>query len=701
MHRDGRLTTWGTWLGAAALTVVPLAHVDGINRFVLLPQVAVLLALMLFGLGAWLYLGKGRYPLHSVAIVALAFLFLQVVSAAVSAKPALSLLPLAIEAGCIFLFLFLLVSLTPLSCAQIASVAALGAVVVSVIGLAQVFSDLSFIPSSAQPSSTLGHRNLAAAYVVSVVPYLLGQAFGSRRPRASLIWWLGVGIAFAFILATRSRGAWVGCVAAAGVGLFAVALGRVKMPSFRLIGAGVGTATLVVLLSLTAPTSSPPEGEAMWHEKAALADAARSMVDEGGDKGRLVLWHRTLEMIANRPIIGVGPGHWRIVYPAYAEGDMIDSQAAPIRPHNDWLAIWSESGIVALALLVSIVILASRDGWLRIGQHPTTLAALCSVAATVVSGLFGFNREFPATWLPFWVGISLLLTASGRVKIRRNGLAPMWLVPGLVLAALGLIFVYQSVQFDRFHLRARTAIALKDWPSAEFEATNALALGVYNEELFLLRGRSRESLGRPAEAVRDYRAGLAWAPYDIGSWIGLGNGYRAQGDTQRAFESYQAAYAIDPFDARIHNNLGSLHAAAGRLDSALVWFERASKSKSRTSDVFGNLSAAYRRKGAVGRAVEMAESGLRRDSSHVGLWNALGSAVLADGDTDRALDAYRRALHIDPTLIQPRFNLARAHEAAGFKDSALTAYRQVLQLSDTQDDPRIDFVRLRIEALSP
>lgn len=701
MHRNGRLTAWGTWLGAAALTVVPLVHVEGINRFVLLPQVGVLLVLAMFGLGAWLCRGRGHFPHHPAVIVVLAFLSAQAVSATMAAKPALSLLPLIAETGSILLFLFFLVSLTRTSCEHIARAAALGAVVVSAIGLAQAFGGLTFIPSSAQPSSTMGHRNLAAAYTVSVLPYLLRESFASRRRRAILCWWLGAGVAVAFVIATRSRGAWIGGVAAAVVGFVALAGGRVKMPSLKSNFMGAVGATLVILLSLIAPAASPSQGEVMWHQKDSVLDAAQSLVGEGGDKGRLVLWHRTLEMIANQPIIGVGPGHWRVVYPAYAEGDMIDSQAAPIRPHNDLLAIGSESGIVALGLFLLIGFLIGRDGWSAVGHHSTALAALCSVTAIVVSGFFGFNREFPATSLPFWVGLAVLLTASGRIEIKRDRYRTMWLVPGLLLSTLGLIFVYQSIRFDRYHLRARIATIRKDWPSVVFEATNALALGVYSEEPLLLRGRALESLGRFEEAVGDYRAGLAWAPYDIGLWIGLGNGLRAQGEGQRAFDSYRAALAIDPFDARIHNNLGSLHAASGRLDSAVVWLEQAARSKSRTNDVYGNLSAVYRRRGAVSKALEMAEFGLGRDSSHVGLWNALGSAAMAAGDVSRAVEGFRRALDIDPDSVQPRFNLARAHEATGSIDSALTAYRQVLQLSATQDDPRIDFVRRRIKALSP
>ncbi len=699
MHQKGPLTIWGTWLGALALTVVPLAHVDGINRFTLLPQVGVLLSLTLCGVSVWLWKARG-IPSHPAATGVQIFLGVQVVAALLSAKPALALLPLSTEVGYILLFLFLLASLKPASCETIARAAAVGAVVVSAIGLVQTVGGFSSIPSSAQPSATLGHRNLAAAYVVAVTPYLVWEAFRSPDRRGRLLWWLGVGVSIAFVVATRSRAAWLGGAVAAAVALFALARGRIASPSVRKYGVGMAVAAVVVLVSAVRP-SGPTRGEAMWHEKRTVLNAARSVVDDGGDKGRLRLGHRTLEMIANQPIIGVGPGHWRIVYPAVARGDMIDSQAAPIRPHNDLLWIWAESGSLAIATFLIVVCWVVRDGWLAVGNVPVTLAVLCSVCATIVSGLFGFSREFPATWLPLWVGLAMLLSTAGNVEINQRRLQAAWLSVFVLLAGSGLVVVAQSIRFDRHHLQARLAAAQDDWKTVEREATAALAVGALNEEPLLLRGRALEAMGRPHEALRDYGEGLAWAPNDIGFWIGFGNGLRARGDREGAFEAYRTASAIDPFDSRIHNNLGTMHAASGRLDSATVWLEKAATSKSKTTDVYANLSVVYRRTGNVEQALDVAEAGLGRDSTHAGLWNALGSAAAEAGDGDRALMAFRQALALDSTLAQPRFNLARVHESAGSIDSAVAAYRTVLLHAPDPNDPRLEFVRQKLKTLAP
>ena len=97
------------------------------------------------------------------------------------------------------------------------------------------------------------------------------------------------------------------------------------------------------------------QGEAMWDGKRSIGSAVSSVAERGGDKGRLALWRRTLEMVADRPIMGTGAGNWRLAYPAYSRGDMMDARTVPHRPHNDLLWIWAEMGTVGLGLYLYLL----------------------------------------------------------------------------------------------------------------------------------------------------------------------------------------------------------------------------------------------------------------------------------------------------------------------------------------------------------
>ena len=72
---------------------------------------------------------------------------------------------------------------------------------------------------------------------------------------------------------------------------------------------------------------------------------------------RIVFLDNTLEMIESQPIIGYGPGSWRDVFNR-------KSERVPDRhntPHNNYLYVWMELGILGLILLLSIFYFHIRE----------------------------------------------------------------------------------------------------------------------------------------------------------------------------------------------------------------------------------------------------------------------------------------------------------------------------------------------------
>lgn len=70
---------------------------------------------------------------------------------------------------------------------------------------------------------------------------------------------------------------------------------------------------------------------------------------------RLNVWRASLMMLDGNWLIGVGPGNWKITAPEYlsevpslAKGDYM-----LLRPHNSWLQITLETGLVGLAILMT------------------------------------------------------------------------------------------------------------------------------------------------------------------------------------------------------------------------------------------------------------------------------------------------------------------------------------------------------------
>ena len=125
---------------------------------------------------------------------------------------------------------------------RLAAGALAGATLAACVGLSQVAFDLTLIPQAAGPSATMANRDLAASYLVAVVPLALLVRGRSRWAVAG-----GLVVILGFLPFTRSRGAalavalqlvlLVGCVlvhgrtqrARSGVPVMAAALALVTL----------------------------------------------------------------------------------------------------------------------------------------------------------------------------------------------------------------------------------------------------------------------------------------------------------------------------------------------------------------------------------------------------------------------------------------------------------------------------------------
>ena len=694
MKRD-----WGTMVGVIAVAIVPLAFMDRINRFAQLPQLLVGLIGLTIGYAAWLKYGAKR-SLRPLVISAFALLGIQGGALFFAHSPGLGLLPMFTELATVGLLVLVIVGFSRPDIERTITVAALVSGAVSVFGMLQYFDvGRHWVPTSGLPSATLGHRNIAAAYAVGMLPFVIRKLWHERDKLLVSAWAAIATLGVSFVMATRSRGAWVSLVAALGVaGALRLRKGeRAPIERFK-VGAMAAGFAAVLAISLAPAQIDKREGEAMWHEKASVGQAMASIATTGGDKGRLDLWVTSLEMIEHNPILGVGPGNWRIVYPALAEGRMIDARVVPHRAHNDFLTIASEGGFFALCAYLYLILASFRSAWTASTGRDRTLAiaSVAALTACLANGMFGFPREFFAASAPLWFSIGCLAivgeTDESSPESRR------WIAGiGLAVTAVAALVVVSLVRFDAAIVEGRLSAASGDWggvlasvPPSSFDWTDETGIQ--------LRGRAYEAIGQNEAAAAAYRQALDVHPHATGYWLGYGSAQRAMGNFDGAKTSFESGLKYDPNDGRIYNNLGTIYASSGDLTAAIDHFQRSLAADSTPQGVYGNLSAAHRRSGNLEKAISYAREGLALEPS-ADLANALGNAQSARGQFQEAADTYKVALGRSPDHIQLRFNLARAYERLNRQREAILTYQEVLRRLGDQFPDRRDFIDKRITQL--
>ena len=71
------------------------------------------------------------------------------------------------------------------------------------------------------------------------------------------------------------------------------------------------------------------------------------------------LYKNTFDLIKNNPVLGVGPGNWKIQHGKYSYmAPLVKMEKTLQRPHSDLLWIASEAGIIAGIVYLLIFIIA-------------------------------------------------------------------------------------------------------------------------------------------------------------------------------------------------------------------------------------------------------------------------------------------------------------------------------------------------------
>jgi O-antigen ligase len=285
------------------------------------------------------------------------------------------------------------------------------AVVMAGLGLAQHWG-LSPVPRDFERMNwtrawgTTGSPLALGGYLALLLPlplslYARGLPSGSR-------WTYGAAVVllYAALIATRTRGAWIGF--AVGTAVWALATGRARLREsarpLLLLAAALALVTPLVLLS------GP-------HQAAQISQISQ----RDSAEYREFLWRTTAPLVGRRPLLGWGPETLAQVYPAYGTPEFLrvfpDARRMRIevdRPHNDFLQQAVSTGLLGLAAYVWLWGTVFRTGW-RVARADPGGAALASgllagCAAYFIQLQFAFSYVSVAP--VFWSLVGILLGLS-------------------------------------------------------------------------------------------------------------------------------------------------------------------------------------------------------------------------------------------------------------------------------------------------
>ena len=106
---------------------------------------------------------------------------------------------------------------------------------------------------------------------------------------------------------------------------------------------------------------------------------------------RAVFYENTVELIRERPWFGLGSGAFGEAYTAHVRGKYTDWRAMPSGdPHNQYLYVLAEQGIVGLMAFLSFIALALAD---RGDRGPTRLIAIGMLLAWCATSMLSSHFQ--------------------------------------------------------------------------------------------------------------------------------------------------------------------------------------------------------------------------------------------------------------------------------------------------------------------
>jgi O-antigen ligase len=422
----------------------------------------------------------------------------------------------------------------------------IAAAVVAAIGLLQhlELAPLS-IPVISRPGSTFGNRNLAADVMAMALPLGVGAVAGAQARASRSALFVALSLELVFLAVTRARGAWIGAACGLGVTLW---FARERLSSAAL-GVAAGAAAVAVVAASVPGRLSPHDAGDVKRYAGVVA-----LLEGGVDarstalRTRLGLWRRTIAMLCDHPVLGVGPGNWPVVFPRYAEpgatrDGVLSATRAPRQAHEDLLERAAESGVPGLMALGVLAVGAAKGVRRRRAsgdpeERMTALAAAGALIALVGLSLSSFPLEMPGT-------IALAGLALGLVAPDPDDPMPIPKARGYlsVLGALALI-AFAAVRAERsvrssLWLGAAERAMHRDGGSQGAEEALAdlqHALGARSSK-FRAESRTAQALLRQHRSIDSARAAqraLALEPYAPNAWAALAAAELAAGEADQA-----------------------------------------------------------------------------------------------------------------------------------------------------------------------
>jgi len=419
-------------------------------------------------------------------------------------------------------------------------------------------------------TGTSGHKNLFSSFLFLNLFFLIAAYFKLEDSWKSVsIICILLNCTFIFLLGTKA--VWLAiCVSMAIFILLHFFSKYSKHPKLKF---PVSLIITVLLANIFFMNFLQP----LIHKSIRYTSASPSAHSIKLEQERLILWDKTYQLINQKPVYGLGMGNWQIHFPDATLSNLWRAEDLNFtfqRPHNDFLWILSETGLIGfnlfLLFLISLLYMLIRT--LFYVQEHNTLRYTLILCTSFIVGYFLISFfDFPKERIEHTVWINILL-----------GIAYFH------IKTYGSLKTFGEIRIGKLHTRLAFCLV------TVIAFTGLMRL---NGECFTRRMMNYKNNGQLADAISAGNSAMSFAysldPTSVPLFWYIGNCKATFGNYSEAQADFISAYKLNPFNRNVLNDLGSSYVFTNNVTLAKKYYEEAARISPRFDEPKLNLAAMY------------------------------------------------------------------------------------------------------------
>ncbi|MFN8310573.1 MAG: O-antigen ligase family protein [Chitinophagales bacterium] len=303
---------------------------------------------------------------------------------------------------------------------------------------------------------------------------------------------------------------------------------------------------------------------------------------------RLLLWKNAERAFAENPIAGIGFNNWKVLSGRYGwpfASSSVVSDIRYVRPHNDWLYILAEEGLLGGVIFLSLFFWAGRQLYKTLrspcanGAKKLSFLAFCGVVIYALIAMFSLpgDRFYPLLLLVLYLSTLAFLKPDSQATTKIDAWNRFSL---LLIVIIGI--TTSSIAFLRFQSESNLLFALKaqyqkNWPRMAYHSARAntyfFPLDFTGTPISWYQGVAAYNSASPAIARFYFEDALRKSPYHLQVLNDLGTALAHSGNRKKALECYHKALQIAPAFSESYMNAVVLEYNRPNPDKALNLLE--------------------------------------------------------------------------------------------------------------------------------